>query len=42
MFCLKVLQLLSVVPWEKDIVTEQNSLYGQRASEKKQKIRGRK
>jgi hypothetical protein len=27
---------------EKYIVTEQNSLYGQRASEKKQKIKGRK
>jgi hypothetical protein len=37
----KILQLLSVVPWEKDIVTEQNILYGQRASEKKQKIKGR-
>jgi hypothetical protein len=34
--------LLNVVPWEKDIVTGQNSLYGQRASEKKQKIKGRK
>jgi hypothetical protein len=31
-----------VVSWEKDIVTEQNSLFGQRASEKKQKIKVRK
>jgi hypothetical protein len=38
----KVLKLLSVVQWEKDIVTEHNSLYGQRASEKKQKIKERK
>jgi hypothetical protein len=27
---------------KKDIVTKQNSLYGQRASEKKQSIKGRK
>jgi hypothetical protein len=27
---------------KKDIVTEQNSSYGQRAGEKKQKIKGRK
>jgi hypothetical protein len=38
----KFLQLLNVVPWKKYIVTGQNSLYGQRASEKKQKIKGRK
>jgi hypothetical protein len=40
--CVKVLQLLSVVPWDKDIVTEQKSLYGQGASEQKQKIKERK
>jgi hypothetical protein len=35
MFCVKVLQLLTMVPWEKDTDTEQNSLCGQRAGEKK-------
>jgi hypothetical protein len=37
MFCVKVLQLLSVIPWKKDIVTEKKGLYGQRASEKNRK-----
>jgi hypothetical protein len=42
MFCVKILQLLSVVPWGEKIVTAQNSLYGEKASEKKHEIKGRK
>jgi hypothetical protein len=31
--------LLHVVPWEEDVVTGQDNLYGQRVSEKEQSIK---